>query len=222
MLNKENAGRPKTKNRKILAVAIIALLCSAFFALLFLIIHISDSAPYEGRNMSDYVILPDYEEILKENNLNDMTDEEKSDLLQEIIIQTKILDYPEKETTRWKRMYDEYYRELAEDYQADDFTAFINEMLGMSEKEYEEFLEAEAKHTVAEEMCIYAMADETGAEISDEEYKQFLDGILDQFNMTEDEFEASYGKGISEYGEENGIRTQLLKEEVFNKLFGGK
>ena len=42
--------------------------------------------------------LPDYGEIIEANSSDNMTDEEKSDILQEIIIQTEILNYPEKET----------------------------------------------------------------------------------------------------------------------------
>mgnify|MGYP000514843721 FL=1 len=56
------------------------------------------SEPYEGYDMTDYVALPDYREIIEANSSDNMTDEEKSDILQEIIIQTEILNYPEKET----------------------------------------------------------------------------------------------------------------------------
>jgi len=201
---------------------LLVLFGSAFICAAFFIKYMFYSEPYEGYDMTDYVALPDYGEIIEANSSDNMTDEEKSDILQEIIIQTEILNYPEKETAKWKKLYDEYYRGLAEDYQAEDFTAFISEMLGMSESEYEEFLEAEARHTVAEELCIYSLAEETEVEVSDQEYRQFLNGILEQFNMTEEEFRDSYGKSITEYGEENGIRTQLLKEKVINELFGGK
>ena len=217
----ERKGMKRKKNVFLILAAVIAVIIMAF--IFFYITKIQTGrTPYEGYDLTSYVNLADYEAIIEEKKSEDLTDDEKNQILQEIIIQSEILKYPEKETEKWKQLYDQYYRGLAEDYQSEDFTEFVSQMLGMTKEEYEEFLEAEAKQTVAEELCIYEIAEEKEVEVTDEEYKKFVENTLKQMNLTEEEFDESYGKSIYEYAEENGIRTQLLKEKVINKFFGGK
>ena len=84
---------------------LLVLFGSAFICAAFFIKYIFYSEPYEGYDMTDYVALPDYGEIIEANSSDNMTDEEKSDILQEIIIQTEILNYPEKETACLQQKY---------------------------------------------------------------------------------------------------------------------
>ena len=76
-------------------------------------------------------------------------------------------------------------------------------------------MEESAKSTVKQEMILYYIARENDLELSDEEYDQYLNSVLESNDMTEEEFKKQYSMDLRTYAEQSGIDTSLLYERVF-------
>ncbi len=71
-----------------------------------------------------------------------------------------------------------------------------------------------AKESVAQDMIVHEIAKTEGLEISDQEYVDSLDELLEDSGYTRDTFETSMQMSIEEYAVMMNIRTSMLWEKV--------
>ena len=132
----------------------------------------------------------------------------------------EVLKYPDAEVKRQREAADEKYRATAESYGYDDFELFLKEQFGFEDKEsYEKGLQAYAEDVVKTEMILYSIAEKEEIQVTEEEYEARLQKILKDAGIDAATFEERYGYSISEYGEETGLRADLLKEKVYDRIF---
>ncbi len=216
MLNKENAGRPKTKNRKILAVAIIALLCSAFFCAAFFIHHMFYTPLYEGYDMHKYVTVSDYKALADQ-----ASEEEQEAVWQQIIQSCEVLKYPLREKLACEQRSEEYFYTLARGYGYDEdtFDSFLGDAYDFTAEEFADYFDNYVENSLKEELVIHAIAQEEGLDIGDREYADYLDEFLQDARYTPEEFAEEFGMSIEEYAKSINLETSLLKQKVFEQIF---
>lgn len=216
---------------------LLVLFGSAFICAAFFIKYMFYSEPYEGYDMTDYVALPDYGEIIAEtvgntsgSNTDDkenaerekvLTEQEQSGVWQDILISSEVIKYPMREKYACRNRNKDFYEELARSYgyENDDFEKFIEDTYGWTTEEYKEFLESYTESTLKEELVIHAIAQKEDLKISEEEYGAYLDEYLDDAGYTPEEYEETFGMTIERYAKEKNLETYLLKEKVFEHIF---
>lgn len=178
---------------------------------------------YDSYAMEKYVEVADYQRIIAEKKLKERdTENERESIFQEIIALSKVKDYPKREYKYRYENLDSYYHQTAEDLGYEDFAEFLKEQFQLSREEYEEHLEASTKHTITKELVVYRIAELEGVSVSDEAYAGHLAELLDHSGFDEKTYEERFGETIESYAERNGVRTELLKEKVMTKIFGGE
>ena len=96
---------------------------------------------------------------------------------------------------------------------------FIDEYFHQTEDGFKNSLRKNAQATVKEQLVVRKIARNEGIKVTDSEYRKYLEDLLENTGLSEDEFEKQYGRTLSEYGEDNSIREQLLKEKVSDFLY---
>ncbi|MBQ3924029.1 MAG: trigger factor [Firmicutes bacterium] len=126
--------------------------------------------------------------------------------------------YPEKQidavVERYTKMYEDYAKE--NDLELGDF---LEQQMGMTEKEFKKEIKSQAKSVVKEELIIFDIADKEGIEVSKDDYEKFIKETLEEYGYTEESFEEATGKSFEESngGKEN-LLTYVYREKVMDFL----
>ena len=72
---------------------------------------------------------------------------------------------------------------------------------------------------VFNEMIIYTIARAENLEVTDKEYNDYIDNMLESSGIDEKTFEDTYGVTIDDYCEREGLRPALLYNKVMEKVF---
>ena len=179
--------------------------------------HFFHSGSFMDDEMNEYIRLPDYRAMTG----GSLTDGQKEQVWQEIIQESEVLRYPKKEKAACRERAEAYYLTLAEGYgyTEEDFPEFLEEIYSWTTDEYEDSLEQYTESLMKEELVVYAVAQQEGLAVSSGEYEGHLKEILKEAGYDEEGFQDIFGMTVAEYAEENGIRTELLKEKVFSEIF---
>lgn len=171
----------------------------------------------------------EYEKYIKKQLKKEKTEEgknrQKDYLWTKVVEGTEILKgddgkekYPEKQidavVERYTKMYEDYAKE--NDLELGDF---LEQQMGMTEKEFKKEIKAQAKSVVKEEMIIFALAEDAGIEVTSDDYDAFVKETLDQYGYDEDSFKEATGQTFEEAngGKENLI-TYVYREKVLDYL----
>lgn len=179
---------------------------------------------------SDVDTVEEYKEAVKEELLAQKESQADLDakeaLWNEIVADSEVISYPEKELEAANAAADEIekqYKSQAESYGM-EWEDFLESYMGSSQEDFEESKKQYAEETVLQEMVMYYIAREEGIEVTDKEYKEYLADSLETYGFTEDTFKQSYGQTIEEYADDNQWRTAMLLEKVLDKVmeYGNK
>ena len=179
---------------------------------------------------SDVDTVEEYKEAVKEELLAQKESQADLDakeaLWNEIVADSEVISYPEKELEAANVAADEIekqYKSQAESYGM-EWEDFLESYMGSSQEDFEESKKQYAEETVLQEMVMYYIAREEGIEVTDKEYKEYLADSLETYGFTEDTFKQSYGQTIEEYADDNQWRTSMLLEKVLDKVmeYGNK
>lgn len=182
------------------------------------------------KDNSDVDTVEEYKEAVKEELLAQKESQADLDakkaLWNEIVADSEVISYPEKELEAANAAADEIeeqYKSQAESYGM-EWEDFLESYMGSSQEDFEESKKQYAEETVLQEMVMYYIAREEGIEVTDKEYKEYLADSLETYGFTEDTFKQSYGQTIEEYADDNQWRTAMLLEKVLDKVmeYGNK
>ncbi len=173
---------------------------------------------------SDVDTVEEYWEAVKEELLVEKQNEADLDLKEaiwdQLISNAEVISYPEKEYNIAMAAAEEIeaeYMAQAESYGM-EWVDFLNQILGLTEEEFEESKVEYAEDTVLQEMVMYYIAREENLEITDEEYDEYLAEVLEYSGYTEDTFEQLFGMTIKEYADASQWRIGLLLDKVLDKV----
>lgn len=182
------------------------------------------------KDNSDVDTVEEYKEAVKEELLAQKESQADLDakeaLWNEIVADSEVISYPEKELEAANAAADEIeeqYKSQAESYGM-EWEDFLESYMGSSQEDFEESKKQYAEETVLQEMVMYYIAREEGIEVTDKEYKEYLADSLETYGFTEDTFKQSYGQTIEEYADDKQWRTAMLLEKVLDKVmeYGNK
>lgn len=158
-------------------------------------------------------------DTMEQNEYDSQLREIKSDLYSQIVEQTEVKQYPEKELEDTVEEVDNSYREMAESA-GSDWEEYRDETLGVDQEEYDEQIEAYAKEMVKQEMVIYLIAQKEDITVTDEEYQEYLDNMLASAGFSdEDEFEQYTGMTLDEYSEAYMMDLDYLLTKELDTIY---
>ena len=146
--------------------------------------------------------------------------EAKSSLWNVILKNTEIAEYPEAELEEARVE----MAALKEDYKAQatmygmEWEEFLSGMMGTDEAGFDQMLEDGAKEKVRSMLIRDYIAAQENITYSESEYKDKLAEVLEQNNITEEEFKSYYNQTIEEYADEQGWRDSFLLDKVMDKV----
>ncbi len=124
--------------------------------------------------------------------------------------------YPEEQldsaVERLRGVYEDYAKQSGL-----ELADFLQQQMGMTEKEFNKEIRQQAKYIVKEELIIFAIADAEDIKISGDDYKAFIKSSLASYGYTEDSFKEATGKTFEEAngGKENLI-TYVYRDKVLD------
>lgn len=169
---------------------------------------------------SDYDNLKDYEGSVKKGLLEEKKakaeTETKQKLWEKIVDNSKVKKYPEKELDATIENLTKSFKQTAENYgyKWEDYL----DAVGYTEKEFNKTVKKYAKEKVLNDMVCYYIADKEGVEVTDDEYKDYMDNLMKSSGYTEKTFKEQYKMTIEEYCDQEGYRTSLLLNKVMDKV----
>ena len=171
---------------------------------------------------SDYETTEEYRnavaEELYETEYNNQLANIKQDLYMQLVEETEVLKYPEKEVDDYYEELDDYYHNGVEST-GSDWDSFL-ESEDMTQEEYEEQIRLYAEEYVKQEMVIYLFSQVENVVITDEEYEQFLaDSLASSGFESDEDFEAYSGMTLDEYAEAMDLRRGMLLDKEIDMLY---
>lgn len=143
----------------------------------------------------------------------------KSELYSQIVSETEVTDYPEKELKKQIEELDESYKQMAENSGA-EWEDYLSSNLGVDQEEYDEQIELYAKELVKQEMIIYAIAEKEDLKVTDEEYDEYLNSLLKSSNFEdEDAFKEYTGMSLKKYAETYKLDRDLLLTKELDTIY---
>lgn len=169
---------------------------------------------------SDYDSLEAFEKGVKKDLLEEKQNqadmEMKQALWEKVVAGSKAKKYPETEKKAFIDSEMEKQKKIAESYGME--WADYLETIGYSEEDFEKILETYAENNIFNEMLTYSIAKKEGIEVTDKEFEEYLDKMLEVSGMDDEAFEAAYNMSIEKYAEENNFRFSLLLNKVVDKI----
>ncbi len=143
----------------------------------------------------------------------------KFDLYSQIIEETEVLKYPEKEVNAQIEELTQVYKDKAKS-SGKEWLTYLTEDLKMTEKEFNEEAKAYGEELVKQEMIIYAIAEKENIVITDEEYDEYLQEMLDSAGFKDEAAFKSYtGMTLEAYAEEYKLDRDLLLTRELDTIY---
>ena len=153
----------------------------------------------------DYETVEEYRaavaEELEQSEYDEQLYEIKSELYSQIVSETEVAKYPEKEVKEQVKELNKSYEQLAEN-SGKEWEEYMEDTLGVDQEEYDEQIDLYAKELVKQEMIIYAIAEKEDLSVTDEEYDQYLENMLASSNFEDEKaFKEYTGMSLKKYAE---------------------
>jgi len=168
---------------------------------------------------SDHKSVAEYEKAIKkeleEAKKIEKETELKGVLWEQIVNASELIQYsPEKDETiaSMKASFEKQAEKAGK-----TLDAYLSGM-GYTEETLTDQITAFAETKAYQELLIYAIAEEEGLEVTDEEYDTYMKNVLAQSGYDEATFEQYYGTTIEEYCEQEGLRSAMLLDKVMIKV----
>ena len=121
---------------------------------------------------------------------------------------TKIKKYPQGMVKDEIEIVKVQYQNMAEQYGTSP------EQMGITEDQYKEF----AKESLKEKLTLHAIAKKAGIKVTRKDRQAFYDEILENSEMTEEEFEKATEMTVKEWVEANHYEIQPLRDKVLKYI----
>ena len=143
----------------------------------------------------------------------------KSELYSQIVSETEVAKYPEKEVKEQVKELNKSYEQLAEN-SGKEWEEYMKDTLGVDQEEYDEQIDLYAKELVKQEMIIYAIAEKEDLSVTDEEYDQYLENMLASSNFEDEKaFKEYTGMSLKKYAETYKLDRDLLLTKELDKIY---
>ena len=175
------------------------------------------------KSVSEANSIAEYEALVKEELIEAAKEAAESawenDIWSQIVDDSEILLYPEKEKTGILDQYNDYYQRLAENYGfGDDFDGFL-EAMSVSREQYDEDANAYAESVMKNEMVLFAVAQKEDLLLTDEDYRSGIKDLIERSGFESAEaFEEAYGTSYEEYVGKDNVVVSLTMEKVWEKI----
>ncbi len=173
------------------------------------------------KNNTDFDSVEEFEKSLKEEILNnkaaDSVNDQRAELFNMVIDGSEVIEYPETE-------YNNRYNKIVETYKnyamsSDvEWADYLSDEMGMTEEEFDEMAVRTAKSAVKQELVLHAIGAAEKIVPSKDDYRSYLDKLLEDAGYTADKFKEDKGVTIEQYAEQNDLYTALLYENVMDKV----
>jgi len=159
---------------------------------------------------SKYKNKKDYEasvkKDLKEEAQEQAENELEETLWEKVLNKTEVKKYPRglvKEETELQKA---QYERMAQQYGTSAAA------MGITEDMYKQY----AKEALKEKLAVHAIAEKEGIKITRADKKDFYNEILENSDMTEEEFEKAAEMSVKEYVKTNGLEYNILRDKVLD------
>ena len=164
----------------------------------------------------------EYEEYIKnyliKKESKQLKQRAKNSLWQQVVTDTKVLKYPDKQLEKEKRQILKQHKDLAKEYNV-SWEDFLAQYLGTDEEKFKEQLEVTAKASVKEKLTVMAIARNEKIRVTEKEYQESLNQVLKESGLTEAGFEQKYNMSLDEYAEEHDIKNAIVQSKVIDYIF---
>ncbi|MGN0658935.1 MAG: trigger factor [Emergencia sp.] len=168
---------------------------------------------------SEYDTLADYEASVKKDLLAQKQEEAELDVKQalweQIVENSEIIKYPEEKE---QRIEDEIMSMKNDAKDNDMEWETYLDTVGYTEDELKELVTSYVEKTMFQEMILYSIAEKEELEVTDEEYQDYVDSVLEASGMDAETFESSIGMTVEEYCDSMQARSSLLLNKVMDKV----
>lgn len=117
---------------------------------------------------------------LTDNNETEYNNKLYSAVWQEVLKNTEVKKYPDGEKEKFVQTLTDNYKKMAETYNM-EFADFLEQMMGMTEDDFNKQVEAAAEQNVMSKMATEAIAEKENIKLDDDTYEAELQKIVDQY-----------------------------------------
>lgn len=175
---------------------------------------VKKNSKYDTKKEYEASIKKDLQKTKKEN----AESQEKNEILSQILENTKVKKYPEKQLKYEKEQIVSMNKKVAKQQYNMSWKKYL-QANGMTQKKFNKWANSAAKQTVKIKLVTYSIAKKEDIKLyTDKEYKNYLNKLLKQAGFTEKSFKSQYNESIEDYGKEQGIRFTLDENRVMNKV----
>lgn len=156
-------------------------------------------------------------EQLQESKEAQAESAEMQDVFSQIVNNAEVLKLPDKEVDETYDSMISQQEALAE--QSDtDLEKYVYSNYGVDLDEYKTAANQTAEDTVTKELILYALAQELDIRISDKDYNEYVEDMIESAGYTKDQFEQATGMSIEAYATQNNLYNTMLYEEVMDEV----
>jgi len=164
---------------------------------------------------SDVKTVAEYREYLKAEMETAAYDSEleslKEKLYSQIVDETELLKYPQDIVEAKIRTINADYEAMANTYGYESWDEFRDDYFMMDQAEFDENVKLYAENMTKAEMVIYAVAEKEGISLTEKEYEEELQEMLDMSGFESDEaFQQYTGMTIREYADAYDMDVDIL------------
>ena len=165
---------------------------------------IRDTSKYFKKSSYEKAVKKELEEQARENAESTLEEE----LWQKVLNKTEIKKYPKGLLKEEIPIVQAQYARMAEQY------GMSVEQMGITEDQYKEF----AKQSLKEKLTLHAIAKEAKIKVTRKDKKAFYDEILENSQMTEEEFEQATEMSVEDWVKANHYEIQPLRDKVLDYI----
>lgn len=182
--------------------------------------NVTPTEEYYVKQNTEYETVEKYEEAVKKELYDNKEAEQKQairdSLWDQIESSAEVKKYPEKEMNDYKERTKKSITDYAKNNNM-EYADMIKQYYGVSEEDFDKQLAEAAKANCKDEMIVYYIAGKENLEVTDDEYKEFVDAQLKAMGYTKDQFKETTGTDYVDYvGGENYIRYYMLYTKVMD------
>lgn len=213
---------PHKKRKKFLPILliIIALIAAGAAGGYFYIKDNATTLSYRFMDYSKYIELPDYKHMKYEINTKKDKEYQSLEALGCIYAKTKFKKYPEKMVEREKDIIKDEFRTEGKRFNLsyhDTIKAYMSKE-GMSRKQFNEFVEANAKQNVKMKLVTYAVAKKEGITITKADYEKHKMYRLKNDHLTREKFKKLYKIDFDQYADMHDYKSTCLLAKVGRRI----
>ncbi len=173
------------------------------------------------KKYTDYKTLAAYEKSVKADLTKSKKEEAESNvkntLWNQIVADSKVKSYPQKQLTYEQEQMTSRYKKMAKSYSM-DWSDFLKQYMNMSESQFKKEAKSYAKTVVKQKLIMHEIAKKEGLKVTKKEYNDYLQKLLKDSGFTEETFKQQYSESIEDYADENDFKTNLLLQDVLDKV----